>query len=144
VYERAVFEAGSQDFYLIRYADVLLMRAEALVESGSVGQEVYDLINTVRQRVNMPTVESVEGNGLSQDQLREIIRHERRVELAFEGLRFYDLKRWGEMEEGYNRIAADAVKGYVPLYQGKKSEVFAVPQEELDVNKNLVQHPAWQ
>ncbi|MBS2213924.1 RagB/SusD family nutrient uptake outer membrane protein [Carboxylicivirga mesophila] len=143
-YERAVFESGSQDFYLIRYADVLLMRAEALVESGNVGQEVYDLINAVRQRVNMPGVEAVEGAGLSQDQLREVVRHERRVELAFEGLRFYDLKRWGEMQEGYDRIAADAIKGYVPLYQGKKSEVFAIPQEEIDVNKNLVQHPAWQ
>jgi len=144
VYGRAVFESGSQDFYLIRYADVLLMRAESLVESGNTGQEVYDLINDVRGRVGMPTVESVEGSGLSQDQLREIVRHERRVELALEGLRFYDLKRWDEVEEGYNRIAADAIKGYVPLYQGKKSEVFAIPQSEIDVNKNLVQHPAWE
>jgi len=142
--ERDVFQSGSQDFYLIRYADVLLMRAEALVESDDLGQEVYDLVNAVRARVNMPAIELVEGTGLSKDQLRDIVRHERRVELAFEGLRFLDLKRWGEMEAGYGRIAADAIKGYTPLYQGRKSETFAIPQAEIDVNKSLVQHSAWQ
>lgn len=134
---------GGQDFYVIRYADVLLMRAEALIESGETGQEIYDLINLVRKRVSMPKIEDVEGTGLSKDQLREIVRHERRVELAFEGLRFYDLKRWGTMEEAYQRMIGDNVDGYNPLYRGGKSEAFPIPQTELDVNKNLTQNDIW-
>ncbi|RMG57425.1 MAG: RagB/SusD family nutrient uptake outer membrane protein [Bacteroidetes bacterium] len=143
-----VFGQGSQDYYVLRYADVLLMRAEALIESGQTGQEVYDLINQVRQRpsVEMPRIEDVEGSGLSQEELRAIVRHERRVELAFEGLRFYDLKRWGELEAAYGRMyqdVLDGVGGYAPVYQGARSEVFPIPQEELDANPNLTQHPAW-
>ena len=136
--------AGSQDFYLIRYADLLLMRAEALVESNNLSQEVYDLIDEVRSRVNMPKVEDVEGTGLDQDQLRKIVRHERRVELALEGLRFMDLKHWGVVNEAYQRLIDDNVTGYIPLYRGEKSETFPIPQSELDANKNLVQNQAWQ
>lgn len=90
---------------LMRYADVLLMRAEALVQSGSYAEsEVSGLINQVRLRptVNMPTVESVEGTGLSAEELMDIIKHERRVEFAFEGLRVHDIKRWEEGHEAYS------------------------------------------
>ncbi len=139
----ASYNPGGQDFYFIRYADVLLMRAEALVEAGRQG-EAYPLINQVRARVGMPTVESAEGAGLSQDQMRAIVRHERRVELAFEGLRFFDLKRWNDIAGGYQRSLDDKVAGYAPAYRSKKSEVFPIPQKEIDVNKKLVQHPAWQ
>jgi hypothetical protein len=82
---------------IIRYADVLLMRAEALVESGAYEyDEVTGLVNEVRQRtsVGMPKVEDVEGSGLDAEQLRQIIRHERRVEFAFEGTRLMDIQRW--------------------------------------------------
>jgi hypothetical protein len=72
------------------------------------------------------------------------VRHERRVELALEGLRFMDLKRWGEIEEAFNRAAADNAAGYNPVYRSGKSEVFPIPQNEIDVNTNLMQHPAWQ
>ena len=74
----------------------------------------------------------------------QIVRHERRVELALEGLRFMDLKRWGEVEQGFQRAADDPVGSYNPVYQGKKSEVFPIPQNEIDVNPNLIQNPAWQ
>ncbi|PSL07154.1 RagB/SusD family nutrient uptake outer membrane protein [Cecembia rubra] len=138
----AVFSPGGQDFYLIRYADVLLMRAEALAELGQLG-EVYNLVNQVRVRAGMPVIEDVEGSGLSQGQLIDIVRHERRVELAFESLRFFDLKRWGIMEEAYARAAADPVGPFNPQYRGRRSEVFPIPQQELDANRNLVQNPVW-
>lgn len=134
--------SGSQDFIVLRYADVLLMRAEALTELGQLG-EVPELINMVRQRVGMPTVEEVEGTGLGQSELRDIVRHERRVELMLEGLRFFDLKRWGEMEEAYMRIINDDVPGYNPNYRGIRSETFPIPLSELDANKNLKQNPGW-
>lgn len=133
---------GGQDFYVIRYADVLLMRAEALVETNQLA-EVYTLINQVRTRAKMPKVEAVEGTGLTQAQLREVVRHERRVELAFEGLRFLDVKRWGEVEAAYKRATDDKVAPYKPVYRGRQSEVFPIPQSEIDANKNLVQNPVW-
>ena len=90
---------------IIRYADILLMEAEALVELGGY-DEVYvsDLVNQVRQRpaVMMPKVENAEGTGLTQDKMRQIIRHERRVEFAFEGLRIFDIKRWDIGTEAYS------------------------------------------
>ncbi|MBU7578596.1 MAG: RagB/SusD family nutrient uptake outer membrane protein [Flavihumibacter sp.] len=134
--------AGGQDFYVIRYADILLMRAEALTELNR-GAEAYPLVNEVRARVNMPAVETVEGADLSQEQMREVIRHERRVEFAFEGLRFYDLKRWGQIEQAFQRADADPVPPYNPVYQGRRSEVFPIPQSELDANRNLSQNPVW-
>lgn len=135
--------AGGQDFYVIRYADVLLMRAEAMVEMNQLGG-VSALVDQVRARVNMPSVESVEGTGLSQTQLRAIVRHERRVELAFEGLRFFDLKRWGTVQTAFQTALNDNIAGYSPLYRGKKSETFPIPQSEIDANQQLVQNPDWQ
>ena len=136
------FAQGSQDFYVIRYADILLMRAEAMAETGDVGGAA-SLIDQIRDRASMPSIEDVEG-GVNQSQMIEIVRHERRVELALEGLRFMDLKRWGEIEEGFNRAVADPVGPYNPQYQGGKSEVFPIPQAEIDVNTKLVQNPVWQ
>lgn len=95
---------------IIRYADILLMEAEALIESGNYDEMyVSNLINEVRQResVMMPKVEDVEGTGLSQEELRQIVRHERRVEFGFEGLRIFDIRRWDE-----GATALTTVKGY--------------------------------
>lgn len=137
----ASFGEGSQDFYLIRYADILLMHAEALAETGDVAGATA-LVNQIRARVGMPSVESVEGT-VGQAQMIDIVRHERRVELALEGLRFMDLKRWGTIEEGFQRAISDPVGPYNPQYQGGKSEVFPIPQAEIDVNPNLTQNPVW-
>ncbi|MDO8965429.1 RagB/SusD family nutrient uptake outer membrane protein [Algoriphagus sp.] len=133
---------GGQDFYVIRYADILLMRAEALAESGQLS-EVYPLLNQIRTRAKMPTVTQVNGTSLTQAQLIALIRRERRVELAFEGLRFFDVKRWGEVEAAYARAKADPVGPYNPVYRGRQSEVFAIPQNEIDANDRLVQNPVW-
>lgn len=138
----AIFAEGSQDFHVIRYADVLLMRAEAMAETGDA-TGARDLVNQVRARVGMPTVQSVNGN-VSPAQMLAIVKHERRVELAIEGLRFMDLKRWGTVLDGFRRAESDQYPNYNPTYLGRKSELFPVPQDELDVNPNLVQHPVWQ
>jgi hypothetical protein len=139
----SAFSPGGQDFYVIRYADVLLMRAEALVELNQLG-DVYNLVNQVRARVNMPTVQSVEGTGLTQAALRTIVRNERRVELAFEGLRYFDLKRWNEVEASFTRARNDNVSNYAVIFLPGKSEVFPIPLRELNINSKLIQHPAWQ
>ncbi|HLR31430.1 MAG TPA: RagB/SusD family nutrient uptake outer membrane protein, partial [Fodinibius sp.] len=78
---------------LQRYAEILLTYAEAKIELGEIDQSVYNAINEVRQRedVMMPVIDNT---GQSQNELREIVRHERKVELAFEGLRYFDIRRW--------------------------------------------------
>ncbi|HLT51707.1 MAG TPA: RagB/SusD family nutrient uptake outer membrane protein, partial [Arenibacter sp.] len=92
---------SQQDWVLLRYADVLLMYAEAQNELVGVDQSVYDALNEIRGRVGMPDIPT----GLTKDPMREVIRHERRIELAFEGLRYYDLKRWRIAEEVLNNIS---------------------------------------
>ncbi len=82
---------GPQNYYVIRYADVLLMYAEAQNEAGGPDQSVYDAVNSVRNRVHMPPLPE----GLDQETIRQCIRDERRWEFAFEHQRYFDLKRWG-------------------------------------------------
>ncbi|WP_164972585.1 RagB/SusD family nutrient uptake outer membrane protein [Lacibacter luteus] len=139
----APFNPGGQDFIVIRYADVLLMRAEAMVELGQL-TGVPALVNQVRARVNMPTVEVAEGTGLSQAVLRNIVRHERRVELAFEGLRYYDLKRWGTVQDAFNRAKADNIANYsARIGYLDRSTIFPIPTAELRANLKLEQNPVW-
>lgn len=82
---------------LSRYAEVLLIYAEAKIEAGELDESVYEAINQVRQRasVDMPPI----APGRTQAQLRSIIRKERKYELSNEGLRLFDIRRWGIAEE---------------------------------------------
>ncbi|TDW96377.1 RagB/SusD family nutrient uptake outer membrane protein [Dinghuibacter silviterrae] len=139
---------------LMRYADIYLMRAEALIESGSTSQEIYTLIDKVRARVNMPTVESVEGTGLTQAQLRAIVRHERRVEFYNEGTRYADMLRWKDTSlvhdvYGYNKaLLSDPsspstwtfalIKQDTRTFDASKGWLWPIPQADIDINKNLL------
>lgn len=82
---------------LFRYAEVLLNYAEAKIEMNEIDNSVYESINAVRQRnsVKMPPIST----GKSQAELRSIIRKERKYELAGEGLRLFDIRRWGIAHE---------------------------------------------
>lgn len=140
------WDAG-QDFYLVRYAEVLLSLAEAYIEKGTQLNEAVNLINQVRNRAGMPSVEDVEGSNLPQSDLREIVRHERRVELAFEGLRLFDLYRWKQLKEATERINNEAAT-YKFWYEyrnfrGEQEYVWPIPQSELDCNPMLEQHALW-
>lgn len=141
---------NGQDFYVIRYAEVLLSLAEAMVQKGNYTEsEVIALVNQVRQRadVNMPKVEDVEGVGLSQEELLEIVKHERRVELAFEGLHLFDIYRWKELEDAVNRIENERVSLGLAYesrqYNGERDYVWPIPTDELDTNSQLTQHELW-
>lgn len=140
---------GSLDFYIIRYAEVLLSLSEAMIEKGGYPQpEVTRYINEVRARVGMPAVEDVEGTNLTQEELRAIVRHERRVELAFEDLRFADLYRWNEFENAQKRMQHDlSFYGFGAVTRGNlrggQDLVWPIPQSEIDTNPMLEQHPEW-
>ncbi len=137
---------GSDDFYIIRYAEVLLSLAEAYVEQGTNLDKAVQLVDQVRARVGMPKVEDVE-KATTQAALRDVVRHERRVELAFEGVRIYDMYRWHMIEEQVNKIMAEKAKyGFWyedRFYRGEKDYVWPIPQKEIDANENLVQHDLW-
>jgi len=109
---------------LIRYADVLLMAAEAYNKSGDDASALIEL-NKVRARVNMPDIDAA-------DDVFEAIVRERQLELAFEGHRFLDLIRWGKAAEVLGSRGYEAKHRYFPL-----------PQLELDINPNLEQNPDW-
>lgn len=142
--QRTTYRADSQDMYMIRYADVLLMRAEALSKQGMEKDEIMSLVNQVRQRedVMMPKVQDAEGSNLPYDELLAIVKHERRVELALEGTRYFDLMRWKEMDKAYKKCRAEGVGGS-HIFETSKGYVWPIPQPELDNNKALVQAAEW-
>lgn len=138
------WKPDNQDFYIIRYADILLMRAEALANLSQEKTEIMGLIDEVRQRadVKMPKVEDAEGSNLSYEQLLDVIKHERRVEFAFEGFRYFDLLRWKGMEDAYAKCRAEGYGGS-HIFDSKKGYVWPISQTELDNNRALVQAPEW-
>lgn len=83
---------GAQDFQVIRYAEVLLAYAEAKNEVTGPDSSVYNALNDIRDRAGMPAIDQAVYN--TKDKLREVIRNERRIELAGEGQRFQDIRRW--------------------------------------------------
>ncbi len=148
---------GGINFILIRYADVLLMYAEAKIELGSIDQSVYDAINKVRARVDLPPIES----DLTQSELRNKVRHERMIELALEGLRFFDLRRWKTAENVMEGIIPGMK--YIPVgdpteesqievlnyggtdrnFNSPRDYLFPIPSEELILVPSLTQNPGY-
>ncbi|GAA4305357.1 RagB/SusD family nutrient uptake outer membrane protein [Aestuariibaculum suncheonense] len=122
---------------LMRYADVLLMYAETLNETGATAS-AYTYIQEVRNRVNLPDL-SVTKPGMSQEEMREQIGHERFLEFALEGHRFDDIRRWGWLDDT-NKLnwlkARDAE--YATYSKGR--EYFPIPQLEIDNNPGTDQN----
>jgi len=124
---------GDINYPAIRYAEVLLWEAEALVELGRI-QEALVPLEEVRARArNQSTVMNTlpEITTTDQNALRLAVRNERKVELGFELHRFFDLVRWG--------IASDVL----PDFENGKHEVFPIPQNEIDLNPALKQNPNY-
>lgn len=139
-YEKYVvhaFNTGTpQDFYVIRYADVLLMFAEAENEVNGPTDAVHTAVNDVRGRVNMPDVSDT----LTKEQMREVIRHERRVELGFEGIRLFDVMRWGIQQDRYT----NGVTFHTRNFESPKHNLFPIPQSEIDNNDGINENnPGW-
>jgi hypothetical protein len=130
---------SEQDWVLLRYADVLLMYAEATNEATGPNQSVYDALNAIRARTGiiMPPLPA----GLGKDEMRERIRHERRVELGMEGLRWADIKRW-KTAETYIPTLVD-MGGTRRSFDKNKHYLMPIPQSEIDINPKLVQNPNY-
>ncbi|MGO4288194.1 RagB/SusD family nutrient uptake outer membrane protein [Chitinophaga sp. RAB17] len=138
---------------LLRYAEVLLTYAEAKIELNQLDQTVYNAINAVRQRadVNMPVLPT----GLTQSQLRDAVRYERTVELAFEGQRLYDIRRWKTAEtvmkgpvygitwNNNGQLTTVQVVSFNRAFDKSRHYLWPVPQKERDLDPALSQNPNW-
>lgn len=129
---------SEQDWVLIRYAEVLLNFAEATNEVSGPTTAVYDAVNAVRERATMPDLPA----GLSKDQMRARIWNERRVEFAFEGMRYRDVRRW-KLAETYIPTLVEPGSGVIRAFDPAKHYVWPFPQSEIDVNPELVQNPNY-
>jgi hypothetical protein len=159
------FYGSSKNIDIIRYADVLLMRAEALIELGR-HDEALPLINMLRTRAKNSTTrtkhmdgtdpsnyqisEYIDGVNISwtQENARTAMQWERRLEFAMESPRFFDLVRWG--------IAAETLNAYLEKEKTRRTflssaqftkgrdEYYPIPQREIDFTKGLyIQNPGY-
>ncbi|MBK7335390.1 MAG: RagB/SusD family nutrient uptake outer membrane protein [Saprospirales bacterium] len=131
------FEEGSpQNYIFIRLADILLLKAEALNETGDT-EGARDLVDQIRSRATLSGTPAS-----NQAEMRLAIEKERRLELAFEGIRWFDLKRTGRAIEVMNN--AKGPDGISLGYNLTDNKLFwPIPQAELDKNSNLIQNEGY-
>jgi hypothetical protein len=153
---------AARNFPVLRYAEVLLSYAEAKIEQGEVDASVYDAINQVRTRAGMPNVDEAKYN--TAEKLRELVRRGRRVEFAYEGMRRWDIIRWGIAKDVLNqpllrvegellttknaegdfdiKVTGTAVEENRSFTTGK-NELLPIPQSILDANPQITQNPGY-
>lgn len=155
-YVRKYYDAKHEDrlgssinIITMRYADVLLMYAESMNEQGKMSQEVWNAtLRPIRQRAGFTLASALDYPATAtQADMRDIIRRERRCELALEGLRWFDIKRW--------RIGKQCLDGYVLgarfinnntenirldkyIFDENRDYLWSVPQTQMDINPNLM------
>ena len=142
-------DPGQEDlnFIVLRYADVILSKAEALIETNQNIADAIALINRIRTERDDVKITSLP-LGLSQDEARKALRHERRIELACEGLYWADIKRWKIGPELYPMEIRGTNGGLVETrypngYKVEKDNLFPIPDGERSLNHNLEQNPGW-
>lgn len=151
IYKLAHATRSPKNNIQIRYADVLLMYAEACCESGDL-PSAKAALKEVRDRAGLsqfPYTAVIQGQTVTfndnQEDLRKAIRHERRVELAMEGHRWFDLTRWGIAKETMDTYMAGETEEAKELYgtfQKGKHELFPIPSKEIDLS-GIEQNPNW-
>ncbi len=122
--------------YGMRYADVLLMLAEAYTMKDEVSKAA-PLVHRIRERANLPNKLAVM-TGYSQDRMMTEVRHQRNLEFAREGLHWYDLKRWDLLDETIKNAKQPGYQNY-----SSKFEYYPIPEDELNNNPNMTQNDPW-
>lgn len=128
-------EPIDNNFRVMRFAEVLLLHAEAAVEVGKMGEAAND-VNRIRNRAGLPNK-----TWSGKDDLLKEIEHQNLLEFWFEGKRFFDLKRTYGFDQ-MKKIFVDHKKQGAASFQAKHY-VFPVPQGEINTNTLIVQHPLW-
>lgn len=148
----SAYTAANHNFPIFRYAEILLNYAEAQNEVAGPDATVYKAINDIRARVNMPALPT----GLTQAEMRNRIRHERRVEMAFEEQRFWDIRRWKIAENVLNgtlhgiqgtlngtAVSYGIVDAAPSRFSASKMYLYPIPYKEITSNNKMVQNPNW-
>src|SRR5690554_469721 len=127
-------DCNAQEIVLLRFADLYLMGAEL----GSAKAQEY--LDIVRKRVNLPSVPATIDN----------IKNERRFELAFEGVRYYDLMRWGELESAFNRVKNIPLENegkpveYSIIYRPETKGFLPIPESQIQLSDGILeQNEGW-
>lgn len=128
------YNTSNQNWVVSRYADVLLMKAEALNELGRTS-EAEEPLYEVRKRASLTDRTQIEG--MSQAQMREKIIHERRIELAFEGHRWFDMLRYKD------NYALTFLHSIGKTAAAQKHLLLPIPLQEIEANELLKQNPGY-
>ena len=150
---------------MIRLAELYLNYAEAANEVNGPTEEVYSMLNSIRDRAGINSVEQAWSDATiaatvnkhtTKDGLREIIQHERLIEFAFEGHRYNDLRRWKMAEEYLNSpvkgwsVDLSTEDGFYSLrdvgnrsFSSPRDYLHPISINELTINTNLIQNPGW-
>ncbi|RYU87300.1 RagB/SusD family nutrient uptake outer membrane protein [Mucilaginibacter terrigena] len=153
------YSSHSTDWLIMRYADLVLGYAEALNESEGPTTDVYNALISIRKRAG---IEAGAGNqyglkaGMTKDEMRIVIHTERRVELAFEESRFWDLRRWKLAETTMNQprtgmvitkvgsaISYNPTNVLTTRFDAPKMYLYPIPYDEVQKNPNMKQNPGW-
>ena len=148
------YQGADTPWRYFRYGEILMNYAEACIELGEEG-EAKTYINMIRTRAGMPAITE------SGDALRARYRHERRIELAFEDNRFYDVRRWIMGPTGYSnatgvnvryKLNADKTTAVIPTITtinvqtrtwDDKAYFFPIPRSEMNKNDLLIENPGY-
>jgi hypothetical protein len=145
-------ESGPQDSWMMRLADVYLMYAEAVNEISGPTAECYDLVDKIRKRGNLPTLDRTAF--ATKVTFFDAIEQERIVELAAEGSRFFDIRRWNKVEQiwaqpngtpivdTWNIFIRDEFKNAIPR-DFQRFYLFQIPPTEITNNPKLTQNEPW-
>jgi starch-binding outer membrane protein, SusD/RagB family len=143
-------QSSSLNFMVIRYPEILLSYVEALVESGDwQNPDVQRYINMIRNRAGMPNYSTTEYN--TQDAIRTLYRRERMVELAFEGTRLFDIRRWGlgptvlngPAQGAINPSTNQPVTAETRIFITNRDNLWPIPLVEVQDNTAMTQNPGW-
>ncbi|GEO07257.1 membrane protein [Adhaeribacter aerolatus] len=141
----AILNAGQSEtnYMVLRYADILLMYAEAQNEAIGPDATVYAAINKVRQRAGLVPYEVPAGK--TKAQMREIIRRERRIELAGEGFYYTDIRRWKTAEQVLNATIFTSQNQAIVkrTFNPTRDYWWPIPQTQRDLNPNLTQNDVY-
>jgi len=162
IIQRSSYNVQQYPWPVLRLADLYLLHAEAVNEAEGPTSEVYEYVNRVRERAGIPTVQESWSNYSTEPDkytteagMRDIIHRERLIELAFEGHRFWDLRRWKEainrMNQpirGWDLFQEDAEAYYRPrlvydLSFSTRDYLWPISENEVLSNSELIQNPGW-
>jgi hypothetical protein len=148
------FNESQRCYPMIRYADILLMYAEAMNEYAGPSDEVYDAVEAIRARAGLDAYQLKPG--MTQVEMRSAIQHERQVELAFEESRFWDVRRWKIADHTDNqtmygmRVQKDGNGNYTYSKETIRKHSFRtamylwpIPQSEIAKSVELLQNPGY-